>query len=325
MKRAGDSEIVRKLTKEAKLPSRKQQQLLDAAVMVRQDQPDDRDLAFVARQLVQCTMPHRDPGKVEVWQRRNGALTLVIRPGWDIRKNKDTGYPYGSIPRLLMYWITTEAKRTSSPRLTLGRSLAKFMGEVGLNSRNGTGIGSDRQRLHSQMERLFQARISFHQTLGYPGGNGTRWLNMDVTAAGELWWNPNRPMQDSLWESWIELGDKFFEAITQSTVPIDTRALKALKQSPLQLDLYGWAAYMADRVNRKREPCTVSWIGLVSQLGCDYDLKRMDNVKRKIKAAFTKVATVFPHGIKHCWSADGIEFFPGTILPVPPREPSQLV
>jgi hypothetical protein len=61
-----------------------QQQIISAAIEgIRNPTPTDRDRAFMARQLVQVTLPHRDPGKVEAWQRTNGNLTLVIRPGWD--------------------------------------------------------------------------------------------------------------------------------------------------------------------------------------------------------------------------------------------------
>ena len=46
-------------------------------------------------------------------------------------KEKMIGYPYGTLPRLLLFWITREALRTNSPRIELGNSLAKFMEELG--------------------------------------------------------------------------------------------------------------------------------------------------------------------------------------------------
>ncbi len=45
--------------------------------------PTDSDRAFLARQLVQATLPHSDPGDVPVWTRTNGRLTLVVRPHHD--------------------------------------------------------------------------------------------------------------------------------------------------------------------------------------------------------------------------------------------------
>jgi hypothetical protein len=92
----------------------------------------------MARQLVQCTLPHSDPGDVRQWSRTNGALTLRIRPDFD-RKTDHALFPYGSIPRLLLFWIVTEAKQRKTRRLRLGNSLDAFMREVGLNPRTGGG------------------------------------------------------------------------------------------------------------------------------------------------------------------------------------------
>jgi len=72
-----------------------------------------------------------------------------------------------------------------------------------------------------------------------------RRINMNVASASELWWDPKKPHQINLWDSWVELGEKFYEALTAAPVPVDTRALRALKRSPLALDLYAWATYKA--------------------------------------------------------------------------------
>lgn len=40
-----------------------------------------------------------------------------------------------------------------------------------------------------------------------------------------------------------ELGEDFFKMVTASPVPVDMRALRALKRSPLALDLYAWLTY----------------------------------------------------------------------------------
>jgi len=64
--------------------------------------------AFIARQVVQVTLPHADPVDIPVWKRSNGYLNLSIRPGWDHENNRIRGYPYGTLPRLLLFWMTTE-------------------------------------------------------------------------------------------------------------------------------------------------------------------------------------------------------------------------
>src|SRR5512135_1657295 len=95
-------------------------------------EPDSADIAFMARQLVQATLPHSAPkGNPPEWSRQNGNLVLSIPPGYKTDhvtgKRVCLGYPYGTIPRLLLFWITTEAIRTRNRRLTLGKSLRAYM------------------------------------------------------------------------------------------------------------------------------------------------------------------------------------------------------
>lgn len=259
--------------------------LISVAGEIRLD-PDKTESAFMARQLVQATLPHKNPGNVPDWSRKNGDLTLTLRPGWDEKKRKQIGYPYGTIPRLLLFWITTEAIRTKNPRIELGNSLAQFMEELGLDPYQG-GKRSDVKRLQDQMKRLFQSTISFNQYT-----KGEAWLNMQVAPKGMLWWDEKQPQQDTLWKNWIQLGEDFFKAITSSPVPIDMRALRALKRSPLALDFYAWASYTAYQTQRTGQSRSLSWEILHEQFGSEY--KKVDEFARKAWHALLKVQAVYP-------------------------------
>ena len=248
--------------------------------------PNKAESAFMARQLVQATLPHKNPGNVPAWSRKNGDLTLTLRPGWDEKKEKLIGYPYGTIPRLLLFWITTEAIRTKNPRIELGNSLAKFMEELGLDPYQG-GKRSDVKRLQDQMRRLFQSTISFTQYT-----KGQAWLNMQVAPKGMLWWDEKKPTQSTLFENWIHLGEDFFKAITSSPVPVDMRALKALKRSPLALDFYAWATYTAYQTQQFGQSRSISWEQLHEQFGSEY--KKLDEFARKAWGALSKVQSVYP-------------------------------
>jgi hypothetical protein len=288
--------------------SRAHLKLIEATEAIRLD-PDKTEAAFIARQLVQATLPHKNPGDVPAWTRTNGDLMLTIRSGWDSRKNKAIGYPYGTIPRLLLFWITTEALRTNSRHLELGNSLASFMREIGLNPNNG-GTGakrSDARRLRDQMERLFRATISFDQTRDEKGRKGTTWLDMKVAPEGVLWWDEEEPEQGALWDSWIKLGEEFFNAIIASPVPVDMRALRALKRSPLALDLYAWASYTAFRTQQTGQSRFVAWEWLHEQIGAEYcDPKEFS---RKARLALRKVQAVYPEL--------GLEYVKGGIKVLP--------
>lgn len=164
-----------------------QKRFLEHAERIRTDQPTLDDYAYMARELVQVTLPHRNPGDVPAWSRANGNLTMTIRPGWDTQTEKPIGYPYGSIPRLLLFWLTAEAVQKKSRHIELGRSLSDFLFQLGLSPETGRGPRGDARRLREQMNRLFRATISFDRTTTEGGRAGNSWLDMQVTAGGEVW------------------------------------------------------------------------------------------------------------------------------------------
>jgi hypothetical protein len=287
----GQIPLLKNLAKQYAPPTRAQRQLIEAAVLIH-EQPDAAERAFMAQQLVRCTLPHSDPGNVEQWTRRAGNFILGITPGRDFEKNRSIGYPYGIIPRLLLFWIITEVVRTKSRRLTLGSSLAQFMRAVGLDPSRG-GKRSDHKRIKEQMRRLFKCHITFQATAEQPSGSqGEAQREMPVAPDHELWWHPH-PEQTALWESWIELGEKFFQAILAAPVPLDMRALKELKRSPLALDLYAWVCYRAFVIVQKKQPPQfTAWTVLMRQFGADYSDPK--NFKKKTAAALRKIGRLYP-------------------------------
>jgi hypothetical protein len=270
--------------------TRQQHKILEAGAEIFADRPTSEETAWMARQLVQATLPHSDPGDVLAWSRTNGNLVLTIKPDVEFDqktgKHVSSGIPYGTIPRLLLFWITTEAIKLQSRRLELGNSLSDFMRELDIVPTGGRW--GTITRLREQMSRLFKARISFD----YKDENVTKWLSMEVAPTGELWWDYKNPENACLFNSWIELGEKFYQAIVASPVPVDMRALKALRKSPLALDLYAWATYTTFSVNKTGKERSVSWELLHQQFGADYN--RLDHFQEKSKAAFKKIQVVYP-------------------------------
>jgi hypothetical protein len=316
MERVGDilanSPKLKRVLKKARPLTAPEEKFIEAATLIRMN-PGDTEAAFMARELVQCTLPHSNPGsKVLAWKRTNGNLTLSIKPGSDADGNS-FGYPYGVIPRLLLFWITTEAVQTKSRRLQLGHHLSTFMRELGLDPNTGGGRRSDARRLQEQMRRLFRATISFTVTVEEPHRTGEGWLDMQVAPEGFLWWDTKRPEQGALWGSWVELGEKFFKAITAWPVPVDMRVLRAIKKSPLALDLYAWVTW---RVFRLARPAFIPWDGLMKQMGGEY--KETRNFVSKAKAAFRKIQAAYP-GLKLNYAKGGMILHPSltAIAPAP--------
>lgn len=244
-------------------------------------------LGFMARALAQATLPHRKVEGTE-FVRRNGAFSLSLQaPSF-------TGLPYGSIPRLLLAWISTEAVRTKSRDLVLGESLSEFMRQLDLVPTGGRW--GTITRLRDQATRLFASRI----TCLYADRDRTAIRNFLVADEAVLWWSPKAPGQGSLWQSTLALSQPFFEEITQHPVPIDMRVLKALKRSPMALDTYVWLTH---RMSYLRKPTAIPWQALSLQFGADYsrlrDFKAAFQVELKKVLGFYRQASVksLDHGL----------------------------
>ena len=241
----------------------------------------DPDMGFMARLMALCSLPRTNPGNRIRYIRRNGPYKLGMTAGID---NK---LPYGNFPRLILAWVCTEAVRTQSRVLVLGRSLAKFMRELGVYSSGGR----EGTKLRNQMRRLFGCTVQ----LTYKDANVERFVNSPIAESGEYWWNPQRPDQPSLWDSKIELSEKFFNEIIRHPVPIDMNTLAALKRCSLGLDLYLWLVY---RTFALRAPQQVTWRQVYRQFGLDpakaSDKRTVLNFRRKVLRELKKIKLAWP-------------------------------
>ena len=225
---------------------------VDALVRASESEPA---LGFMARWLMLCTLPRSNPGNREKYVRHNGPHTLVMTAGHPHR------LPFGNIPRLLAAWVCTEAVRTQSRDLVLGHSLSGFMRKLDIDGQSG-GRGGVRTRLRNQMQRFFNAHVRVvYQAEGHEAS-----VNSPITSRTDLWWNERHPDVPVLWESTIRLGEEFFQEIMRHPVPLDMNTLKALKRSPLGLDLYMWLVYRTFSLDA---PLRLSWPMLYRQFGAD--------------------------------------------------------
>jgi hypothetical protein len=234
------------------------------------------NLGYMTRILAQVTLPHSRPATSE-YVRRNGHLTLSVQAPSHI------GLPYGGLSRVILSWLTTEAVRTCERTLVLGPTLTSFMAEIGLVPTGGRW--GTIPRFQEQIRRLFAARIF----CSYDDRRSSLGAGMDVTSRYQLWWDPKDPAQTSTWQSTVTLGEQFFQEVIERPVPIDTRALRMLKRSPLALDLYFWMTHRFSYLDRAT---TIPWTALHAQFGADY--ARTRDFRVKLSASLKKVNTVYP-------------------------------
>ena len=268
-------------------------------------------LGFMARALVIATMPYKDQKNPdgtpkESFTRQNGDFRLRIVAGYE------GGIPFGIYPRLLMSWVTSEAVRKQSPVIELGDSLRTFLRDV-LDLRASGGTRGTATRVSEQMRRLFGSLI----TAQYAGSSDKRpfvlknvliadeligdRINLDAPDDENALWTPQTHHEAGAWKSKVRLTNNFFEELITSPVPIDLRAFKALRGSPLAMDIYTWLSYRMSYTQRATRP--ISWEGLMMQFGTGYGAGATSEVSIKqavfdFKKSFLKalklVLVVYP-------------------------------
>jgi hypothetical protein len=246
------------------------------------------DMGFMARLLTLCSLPRTNPGTRLQYKRQNGPYKLIMIAGGD---NK---LPYGNLPRLLLAWVCTEAVRTQEQKLILGNSLTAFMRDLGMYSDSG-GSRGDRTRLKHQIDRLFNCHVDLiYEDKTTKVSTGGRFAPQTV-----LWWDYHRPEQDTLWQSWILLGEELFKEIIAHPVPLDMRILKAMRRSPLGLDLYMWLSYKTFTLySQKKKPEFLSWNRLYRQFGSNPELaddhRTVQNFRQDVLRELQKLKTCWP-------------------------------
>lgn len=263
-------------------------------------------VGFMSRALVIATMPYKDP-KADVFKRQNGDFRLRIVAGYE------GGIPYGIYPRLLMSWVSTEAVRKQTPVIELGDTLREFLRDVlDIRSTSGGARGSA-TRVTEQMKRLFGSLITAQYTTesvvdsqktGVATTGARRgFLLKNVLVADELrvddaemssLWTPQAEHEAGRWQSQVKLSQGFFEECITNPVPIDLRAYKALRGSPLAMDVYTWLTYRLSYTKTRSRP--IRWEPLMMQFGSSFSNEdAVRNFKKAFLRALKLVLVVYPH------------------------------
>jgi len=253
-----------------------------------EEQPE---LVFSTRVLTQTNLPYRNPPKsTESWERRNGDLRLIVLPGRESDGNggvRFVGFPFGTMPRLLLAWICREALVTNSKVLELGTSLNGFVRELGFAS---AGSGHTK-RVRDQLKRLLYAELRIEWT----GNSKLREASakFSVGSGMNVWWSPTEGGNPAELGSSIVLTEDFFKEIVEHPVPLNLKALKILAGSPMRLDMYAWFTYRLHLLDR---PITVPWQVMRGHFGSNgsSDRRAAYEFKRDFTDHLEVVKEVYP-------------------------------
>lgn len=248
------------------------------------DSPPDR-ADFLHTVMCQVGLP-RSRTDARTFERHNGHVSLLLEAGklYDGIDWIDQPLPYGTTPRLVMVHVSSEAIRTQQRRIEIGDSIRQFLTSLGMQTNGGPRGGYT--ALRRQMEALAACRL----TMGMHEEGRVVTVDAKPIKRFEAWLQHDGT-QRTLWPGVLELSDDFFNTLATHAVPLDYRALGALKHSSLALDIYTWLAH---RLCRIKAPGGVrlSWENLREQFGQEYSTSK--DFKRKFRHALAQVSAVYP-------------------------------
>lgn len=251
-----------------------------AAQAQRETDPAGEGISFHYVPLIQCSFPHTDPGEVSAYTRKNGWLELTLgttRP--------ETGLPYGVPARLLTIYCASEAIRTRSPEIYLGQSVHEFLRRLDVPITRGPR-GSLTVYTH-QLLRLIHCTLSIDENIRDGAGRQGLHIRQALFAEeAQLWWDEDHAAGQG---SSLMLSPVLFHSILERSAPLATSAIKALRKSPMDLDVYAWLVH---RLYHLRQPSHISWPQLSDQFGHGY--AELRKFRRFFIDSLKRVQTVYP-------------------------------
>lgn len=257
-------------------------------------------IGFLHSAWCQAALPHRRLKDDAVWRIDTDHVMMQVEPGRSTgRDTRHIGVPYGSRARLIMIYLQSEALRTKSREVQLGKSMRNWLGRMGVP------IGGKSVRaISDQAERISSCRLTF----SFNVGQGVAVDRCNIVD-GALFLEPGA---DGPFLEVANLSDRFFSDLLRHPVPLEDAAVRAINNNSMALDLYAWLAYRL-HILKGRTP--ISWSGLHMQFG--NGIKEIYHFKPLFLANLRLALAVYPDA-KVEVSDRGVDLHPSR-PPVQPR------
>jgi Plasmid encoded RepA protein len=223
---------------------------------------EDAGIGFLYSGWCQAALPHKRLADDEEWQIRSDHVNMLVQPGLrtsNFGRAEKVGVPYGSRARLIMLYVQSEALRTTSREVSLGRSMNAWLHRMGIPQG-----GKSNRTIRDQAERISRCSFTFDGK-GTKIGGIARMTIFDRAIFTDL---DDVPGQGSLFPQVAMLSEQFFKQLAEHPVPLEEAAVRAISNNSMALDLYAWLAY---RLHVLKGVTSISWTALKGQFGAGFD------------------------------------------------------
>lgn len=264
MQKVGD--ILRKGPAHLRPPTKTQLRLVESAVTIQEKAAEahKKEIAYHHTVFCQTALPYREVEE-RVWERTNGYVQISVEAGRTFDPNTekwvDLPLPFGPKARIIMIHLDTQAVMKQSRLVDIQNSMTAFVKTLQGRDPTGPELRKFRQQSAAISNSTFRMFAKDEK--------GTaRQANVPIVSGFELWY-PKDERQHTLWPSFVELSEKYYETLIRHAIPLDHRAIAALQHNALALDIYKWLAQRLCRVDGKR-PYTLAWSLVQAQFGQGY-------------------------------------------------------
>jgi hypothetical protein len=254
-----------------------ERQAIDAAAAIMAEEASRIGITHAG--FAMTSLPHRRIEK-SIWRRRGHLTTLLVEAG-HTSKGIVVGVPYGSVARLILLYLQTEAIRTGSREVELGRSMHAWMARMGLP----TG-GRNYKLVSEQAKRISACRLTFFTDLGdgVEARHNGAFVQDAITLSGV-----SGGSQGSLWQDRVKLDEGFWHSLREHPIPVREEAIRVIGARSLAFDLYVWLAYRLHSINRSTP---VTWAALHAQFGAGFKAARQ--FKPEVRDSLRVALAVYP-------------------------------
>jgi hypothetical protein len=233
----------------------KHQSLVNIAAEVLADEQQHIGISYTGFCLT--SLPHKRLPDDAVWEKRGHHVTLMIEPGRMKAKGKTVlyGVPYGARARMILLYLQTQAVRTGSREVELGRSMRAWLERMGI-----TYGGETAKALREQAARISACSLKFF----WEGDQQDGWSAGRIVNSGLRFHAMETENQLPLWVDRVVLDEVFYKALRDHPVPLRETAIRELRDRSMSLDLYVWLAW---RLHTLTKPTPISWAAIHNQFG----------------------------------------------------------
>jgi hypothetical protein len=231
--------------------------LIDIAAEVMADETQRIGISYTGFCLT--ALPHKRLADDMAWEKKGHKVTLLVEPGRlrTAGRTRLFGVPYGARARMILLYLQTQAIRTRSREVALGRSMRDWMERMGLS------IGGETAKaLREQAARISACSLKFF----WEDGESDAFSRSAIVRSG-LRFHAEDAAQGSLWEDRVLLDETFYAALRDHPVPLLEAAIRQLRDRSMSLDLYVWLAW---RLHQLAKPTQISWPAIYGQFGAGF-------------------------------------------------------